>query len=76
MIAHYLHFQPTTAKSLHAYSDAGWNSDQDDSRSQYGFAVFHGSNFISWTSRKQKVVARSSIEFEYHSLAYTTIEFK
>ncbi|KAL4573020.1 hypothetical protein LXL04_019813 [Taraxacum kok-saghyz] len=69
-----LHFKPTHATGLHAFSDSGWNSDLDDSRSQYGYAIFHGSNLISWTSRKQKVVARSSTEAEYRSLAYTTAE--
>lgn len=73
-ITHCLHFKPTNAKALHAFSDSGWNSDHDDSRSQYGFAIFHGSNLISWTSRKQRVVARSSTEVEYRSLAYTTAE--
>ncbi|KAL8162976.1 LOW QUALITY PROTEIN: hypothetical protein V2J09_014465 [Rumex salicifolius] len=68
---HCLHFQPTTALSLLAYSDAGWISDKDDSRSQYGFAVFHGRNL---TSRKQRVVARSSTEAEYRALAYTSAE--
>ncbi|GJS86351.1 GDSL esterase/lipase-like protein [Tanacetum coccineum] len=71
---HCLHFKPTKAKGLHAFSDSSWNSDIDDSRSQYGFAIFHGANLISWTSRKQKVVARSSTEAEYRSLAYTTAE--
>lgn len=70
-ITHCLHFSPTTNKSLLAYSDAGWVSDRDDSRSQYGFAIYHGRNLISWTSRKQKVVARSSTKAEYHALAYT-----
>lgn len=69
-----LHFKPTQATSLLAYSDAGWISDTDDSRSQYGFAIFHGPNLISWTSRKQRVVARSSTEAEYRSLAYTAAE--
>ncbi|CAN1142265.1 Retrovirus-related Pol polyprotein from transposon RE2 [Linum perenne] len=71
---HCLKFTPTTATSLLAYSDAGWVSDKDDSRSQYGYAIYHGNNLISWTSRKQKVVARSSTEAEYRSLAYTTAE--
>ncbi|CAH9104736.1 unnamed protein product, partial [Cuscuta epithymum] len=65
---HCLHFTPTAATSLLAFSDAGWLSDPDDSRSQYGYAIFHGSNLISWTSRKQRVVARSSTEAEYRSL--------
>ncbi|CAH9130543.1 unnamed protein product [Cuscuta epithymum] len=71
---HSLHFQSTQALSLLAYSDAGWMSDHTDSRSQYGFAVFHGNNLISWTSRKQRVVARSSTEAEYRALAYTAAE--
>ncbi|XP_023759681.1 uncharacterized mitochondrial protein AtMg00810-like [Lactuca sativa] len=71
---HYLHFSPTRSTSLLAYSDSGWISDSDDSRSQYGFAIYHGSNLISWTSRKQRMVARSSTEAEYRSLAYTTAE--
>lgn len=71
---HFLHFIPTTNTSLLAYSDAGWISDNDDSRSQYGFAIFHGTNLVSWTSRKQKVVARSNTEAEYRALAYTAAE--
>lgn len=71
---HCLHFEPTKASSLLAYSDVGWISDKDDSRSQYGFAVFHGNKLISWTSRKQRVVARSSTEAEYRALAYTSAE--
>lgn len=71
---HCLQFKPTTANYLLAYSDAGWISNKEDSRSQYGYAIFHGSNLINWTSRKQRVVARSSTEAEYRSLAYTTAE--
>lgn len=73
-VDHCLHFSPTTKTSLLAYSDASWVLEKDDSRSQYGFAIYHGSNLISWTSRKQKVVARSSTESEYRALAYTAAE--
>nr|KAJ0217947.1 hypothetical protein LSAT_V11C300155900 [Lactuca sativa] len=69
-----LQFKSTKAIGLHAFSDSGWNSNPDDSRSQYGFAIFHGSNLISLTSRKQRVVARSSTEAEYRALAHKTAE--
>lgn len=66
--------RPMSDSSLVAFSDAGWISDIDDSRSQHGFALFYGGNLISWSSRKQKAVARSSIEAEYRALAFATTE--
>ena len=51
--------------SLHAFSDADWAGNQDDRTSTSAYVLFLGSNVISWCSRKQKSVARSSTEAEY-----------
>ncbi|GJZ27997.1 putative RNA-directed DNA polymerase [Tanacetum coccineum] len=54
--------------SLEAFLDADWAGDSDDRPSTGGFAIYLGSNLISWTSYKQRTVLRSSTKAEYKAL--------
>ena len=73
-ISYGLLFRRSKSRTLQAYSDADWAGCPDDHKSTGGFCVFLGPNLISWSSRKQRTVARSSTESEYRTLATTTAE--
>lgn len=59
---------------IKAFSDADWAGDLNDRRSTTGLVVFLGNNHISWSSKMQQTVSRSSTEAEYKALSSTTIE--
>lgn len=67
-------FTPTNSFQLTGYSDTDWTGCLDTRRSTSGFAIFLGSNHISWSSRKQPTIAKSSSEAEYRALASLSTE--
>jgi hypothetical protein len=71
---HGLHFSSHSSLDLHVYLDADWASDPIDRHSTMGYCFLLGDSLISWCSKKQSVVARSSIEAKYRALADTTSE--
>ena len=59
---------------IEAFSDADWNILLDDSLSTIGYIFILGSGAICWKSKKQTIIANSTMEAELIILASTSEE--
>ena len=69
-------FPKSTDIQLKAFSDTDWASCITTRRSTTGFCIFLGNSLISWKTKKQSTISRSSSEVEYRTLATTCFEIQ
>jgi hypothetical protein len=61
-------------RRIEVYTDADWVGCLDDRKFTSGYCAFVGGNLVSWRSKKQNVVARSTAEAEYRAMAHGVSE--
>jgi hypothetical protein len=66
--------RPSSQHELTVYSDADWAGCPDTRKSTSGYAVFLGGSLISWSSKRQNTVSRSSAEAEYRVVTNAVAE--
>ncbi|KAE8678139.1 Detected protein of unknown function [Hibiscus syriacus] len=75
-LEHGITLRQTSPLALHAYLDADLACNKDDFTSISAYIVYLGHNPISWRSKKQRTMARSSTEAKYQSVASTAAEIR
>ncbi|GKA87930.1 ribonuclease H-like domain-containing protein [Tanacetum coccineum] len=64
----------SSTTDLVAYSDADWAGCPTTRRSTLGYYVFLCNNLLSWSSKRQPTLSRSSAEAEYRGVANAVAE--
>ena len=61
-------------KRVKYFTDADWAGSKEDRRSTSSYCVFVSENLVSWKSKKQEVVSRSTAESEYRAMTRSLCE--
>ncbi|XP_021974996.1 uncharacterized mitochondrial protein AtMg00810-like [Helianthus annuus] len=69
-----LHLGSIPNLSLVSYTDADWAGFPDTRHSTSSYCVYLGDNLISWSSKRQATISRSSAEAEYRGVANVVVK--
>ncbi|KAL5734182.1 hypothetical protein ACOSP7_032043 [Xanthoceras sorbifolium] len=69
-----LFFAKSTKRDIKIFSDSDWAGSVTDRRSTSGYCTYIWGNLVTWRSKKQSVVARSSVEAEFKAIAHGICE--
>ncbi|XP_061348734.1 uncharacterized mitochondrial protein AtMg00810-like [Gastrolobium bilobum] len=67
-------FSKNDRPCIEGYTDSDWAGDKTARQSTSGYFTFVEGNSVTWRSKKQKVVARSSVEAEFRGMTYGVCE--
>lgn len=62
-------FKKNSTKEINIYTDADWAGGATHGRSTSGYCSYVWGNLVTWRSKKQSVVSRSTTESELRALA-------
>ena len=65
-----LFFKKGDQRTIEAYTNVDWAGSITNRRSTSGYYTFVWGYLVTWRSKKQSVVARSSAEAEHRAMAH------
>ncbi|XP_055824279.1 uncharacterized mitochondrial protein AtMg00810-like [Solanum dulcamara] len=68
-LTHSLHLYKYSVNRLISYTNADWGGCPNTHYFTSGYCIFLGDNLVSWSSKRQPTLSRSSVEAEYRGVA-------